>query len=162
MSNPNCRFCGKLLEGTQTKFCSKQCSNLSRSKTRISPKPPRTTCAICGKPLTGRQTQYCSKRCKIRDRDNFVTQKRRRIGRKRELISMQGGKCVRCGYNKNLAALSFHHLDPAEKAFEVDLRSLANRSRAAIEREVEKCILLCLRCHAEVHHRSEDMRLEAE
>ena len=32
----------------------------------------------------------------------------------------KGGKCEICGYDKNLAALDFHHLDPNQKDFEID------------------------------------------
>lgn len=28
-----------------------------------------------------------------------------------------GGKCQECGYNKNIAALEFHHINPDEKEF---------------------------------------------
>lgn len=29
----------------------------------------------------------------------------------------RGGKCECCGYNKNLSALEFHHINPDEKKF---------------------------------------------
>jgi len=40
-----------------------------------------------------------------------VTIKRRAI--KKMLVQYKGGKCERCGYNKCIRALEFHHLDPS-------------------------------------------------
>ncbi|MDQ2971509.1 MAG: hypothetical protein M3R20_00770 [Pseudomonadota bacterium] len=71
--------------------------------------------------------------------------------RKLELLERFGGKCNRCGYDRNQAALTWHHLDPGKKAFELDLRSISNRSPAAILEESKKCVLLCANCHAEAH-----------
>jgi len=47
--------------------------------------------------------------------------------------------------------MTWHHLLPAEKPFELDMRSLSNRSESSIEQEVAKCVLLCANCHAEAH-----------
>ena len=71
--------------------------------------------------------------------------------RKLALIGKSGGRCNACGYCKNLAALTWHHVNPEAKSFELDLRSLSNRSDKAIEAEASKCILLCANCHAEEH-----------
>lgn len=60
----------------------------------------------------------------------------------------RGGKCVRCGYNKCLKALEFHHLDPSQKDFTISndhfrLEETVNESK--------KCILICSNCHKELH-----------
>jgi hypothetical protein len=113
------------------------------------------SCRICQAPLTGRQQAFCSRLCKNRDTNNrhqnYAAQSTRGLGRKIELIRRSGGKCQRCGYSTNLAALTWHHRDPSLKSFELDLRQLSNRSMAAIEGELAKCDLLCSNCHAEVH-----------
>ena len=72
--------------------------------------------------------------------------------RKEALLVASGGRCSRCGYARNLAALLWHHLDPADKVFSLDIRSLSNRNEADIRTEMVKCIVLCANCHAEVHH----------
>src|SRR3954454_2885720 len=76
-----------------------------------------------------------------------VTRWRRRA--KQILVAEAGGRCSTCGYDRCLAALTFHHLDPATKRFGVGGRGLA-RSMAALREEVAKCVLLCANCHAEV------------
>ena len=61
-----------------------------------------------------------------------------------------GGKCVCCGYSRCRAALDFHHANGKNKK---DLISvlLATRSWKRIVREVVKCVLVCCRCHREIH-----------
>jgi hypothetical protein len=72
--------------------------------------------------------------------------------RKRRLVALLGGACHRCGYRKNFAALEFHHMDPANKSFNLDLRSLSNRTWQAVLDEAAKCILVCSNCHKEIHY----------
>ncbi len=54
-----------------------------------------------------------------------------------------------CGYNRSVVALEFHHLDPKQKDFGVAQRGIT-RAIEQVRREVEKCVLLCSNCHAEV------------
>jgi hypothetical protein len=61
-----------------------------------------------------------------------------------------GGKCTKCGYNKYLQALDFHHLDPKEKEFGLG-ENRSGRSFKKMIEEASKCALLCCRCHREVH-----------
>jgi hypothetical protein len=51
----------------------------------------------------------------------------------------------------NYAALTWHHRDRSAKSFEMDMRSLSNRSAQEIRTEARKCTLLCANCHAEEH-----------
>ena len=78
-----------------------------------------------------------------------VTALRKR--RKLEAVKYLGGKCVRCGYNRNVAALVFHHPDPSQKEFAISAKGLT-RSWEKVKLELDKCILLCANCHAEVHN----------
>jgi hypothetical protein len=57
-----------------------------------------------------------------------------------------------CGYNKNQAALSFHHTDTTTKLFQIDIRKCSNSSWNRLLAESEKCMLLCLNCHSELHN----------
>lgn len=87
-----------------------------------------------------------------------VKQTRRKI--KRLLIEYKGGKCERCGYNKNCpAAYDFHHKDPTAKEFAI---SKSNLSLARQKVEIDKCLLLCANCHREIHYEEELIKIELE
>jgi len=68
---------------------------------------------------------------------------------KRRLVEEAGGRCRLCGYDRCMAALEFHHLDPSKKSFELSLRGVT-RSFAELRQEAAKCVLLCANCRAEV------------
>ena len=114
------------------------------------------TCVICNQTLTGKQSKFCSRKCHNQSGNkqlqNYEAQKKRGMIRKVKLVNMLGGKCEHCGYNHNYAALSFHHKNPQEKSFQLDLRQCSNNSWEKLMTEVKKCQLLCLRCHAELHN----------
>jgi 5-methylcytosine-specific restriction endonuclease McrA len=80
---------------------------------------------------------------------------------KLKILSVEylGGKCSICGYNKCLAALEFHHLDPSQKDFGIS-HAGATRSFEKIKKELDKCVLLCANCHREVHS-SDEARLDS-
>ncbi len=111
-----------------------------------------SNCIMCGKLLRGRQTKYCSPACKNKDLQSYEAQKRRGLARKLELVKSAGGCCSICGYHSNLAALVFHHKDSDEKDFKLDMRSLSNRKMDPVLVEIDKCILVCANCHAELHN----------
>lgn len=64
-------------------------------------------------------------------------------------ISLLGGKCSRCGYDKCYEALDFHHKN-GEKDFAI---SSISKSWKSVLIEIKKCILLCANCHREEHVR---------
>lgn len=82
----------------------------------------------------------------------YDKQKERALKRKLELIELKGGKCQICGYDKNIAALDFHHTNPEEKSFQLDSRHLSNTNIEILKEEAEKCILVCANCHREIHN----------
>jgi len=61
-----------------------------------------------------------------------------------------GGKCTKCGYNKCMDALQFHHVDPTKKEFSLGLARQKNLDK--LRKEMDKCILVCSNCHIEIHH----------
>ena len=81
---------------------------------------------------------------------NFRTSELRREV-KLECIKYKGGECIRCGYNKCPAALIFHHPDPNEKDFGLSSNGIS-RSFEKSKSELDKCVLVCSNCHAEIHH----------
>ena len=115
-------------------------------------------CAIphCNVTLVGKQTKYCSRKCRnistnLRH-NNYQSQQQRGISRKLHFILAMGGKCSKCGYKKNLAALTFHHTDPSMKEMRLDRRIMSNHTMKRLRLEVAKCILLCSNCHIETHN----------
>ena len=60
-----------------------------------------------------------------------------------------GGKCSICGYDKYLGALEFHHVDPSTKEFHLGTRRGYDITR--LRAELDKCVLVCSNCHAEIH-----------
>lgn len=69
---------------------------------------------------------------------------------KKLAVAYKGGKCVRCGYDKCVAALDFHHTDPSEK--DPRWRLMRNWKFDRIKDELDKCILVCSNCHDEIHY----------
>ena len=70
--------------------------------------------------------------------------------------------CVKCGYNKCVEALDFHHVNPQEKENTV-ARMIANSY--GIEKayeEIEKCIVLCANCHREFHFLEKEEKITLE
>ena len=121
-------------------------------------------CVVCGKKLDGKKMKFCSLSCKQKDfyrnrggkSNTSFRQFIRAASRKMELIDLKGGKCEMCGYDKNISALEFHHIDPSTKKHNLDSRFLANSSYEKIAEEVDKCMLLCSNCHKEIHNENFD------
>lgn len=76
--------------------------------------------------------------------------KRIQSDKKNRLVLLLGNRCQICGYNKNVAALSFHHIKPSEKSFSIGMS--LSKPFELLEKEVKKCKLLCLNCHTEIHN----------
>src|SRR5271165_3778751 len=85
-------------------------------------------------------------------RNTYYYQTVRSLERKLYLIDKRGGKCEKCGYNKNVTALEFHHKNPNEKEKNLDSRILSNNKMNWILQEFEKCLVLCANCHREFHN----------
>ena len=94
--------------------------------------------------------RYRCKKCS----SEAVSAKRRK--NKLMLVEYKGGKCERCGYDKCIDALEFHHLDPTEKEITIsgNIKSLKK-----LKKEVDKCILVCSNCHKEIHSEINEKKL---
>lgn len=88
-------------------------------------------------------------------------EKQHKLGNERKLqaIKNRGGKCSNCSYNKNMAALHFHHINPSTKLFDLNKRTFANLKKEKLQEELKKCILLCANCHTEHHNPQLDMSI---
>lgn len=80
--------------------------------------------------------------------DGFFLEQRNYF--KVKAIEYLGGSCQKCGYNKCLSAFDFHHKSDDKELSPGYLISTFNWER--IQKELDKCILLCRNCHYEVHY----------
>lgn len=142
------------------RFCSCRCARSFSSKEKreernkkisISLQKPEKQkfCKKCEKRLSHTNKSGFCRTCKppAKSRSECISDYRRK--RKQELVEYKGGKCEICGYDKSFWALHFHHKNPLEKDFQI---SNGNpRSIVFDKKEVEKCILVCSNCHAEIH-----------
>lgn len=138
-------------------FCSRSCAATYNNRT--SPKrKPLGKCKICSKSIKSSRL-YCSVECRDKSRRPKISQNERlnnaknavisyRQRMKKRAVEYKGGSCKICGYNKCFRALSFHHIDPKTKDFTI---SGLTYKWARIKAEIDKCILVCLNCHSEIH-----------
>ena len=99
-------------------------------------------CKLCHHKFKSYQSR-CIARC------GSCNTKIRRFRAKAAAIKYLGGKCERCGWFGNQAALQFHHKDSNGKEFTIG--NVANKSWNSIKNEMQKCILLCANCHSIEH-----------
>lgn len=74
--------------------------------------------------------------------------KAHRRGTIKRLVDMFGGKCERCGYDRCVQALDFHHKPGFVKSFNVRSPGISFKGRVE---EAMKCELICANCHREEH-----------
>ena len=100
-------------------------------------------CDECGKPYIytkARPTRY--KKCLA------CRQRKSRLDFKTIAVAYKGGSCSVCGYDRNISALDFHHINADKK--EHSFNNPMTWKKTVIE--LDKCILLCCRCHREIHN----------
>lgn len=87
---------------------------------------------------------------KVKEKQYLRNSTNRRAA-KADLVQNKGGKCEICHYDKCLSALEFHHTNPDTKEF--DISSIRHMKPAMLKKELAKCILVCCRCHREIHEK---------
>ncbi len=70
------------------------------------------------------------------------------LSKKYKAVQLLGGKCEECG-EQNIYTLEFHHKVDTEK--EYTFWEIKDNRWSIIEKEIEKCILLCGNCHNKLH-----------
>lgn len=101
-----------------------------------------TVCKLCN----GKFKNY---EYRQRTRCGSCNTKIRRFRAKAAAIKFLGGKCEKCGWSGNQAAMQFHHKDPKKKDFTIG--NVGNKSWDRIKSEMKKCLLLCANCHMIEH-----------
>jgi hypothetical protein len=160
---PICKKCNKpfpnhqVIEGkvrtlNSRKYCL-ECSPFNQHNTKDIIRFPRgihqTTCIVCK-----RVYNYDSSRRRGHTRTNCnscMANKKRHIV-KATLVAFLGGKCQKCGYDRCIGALVFHHTDPSKKEFTISGKHALSIDK--LKKEVLKCQLMCANCHAEEHDES--------
>ena len=89
-------------------------------------------------------TSYCKDCCKNRSKEQVYNFKYLC------LEHLKTHSCMNCGYDRNQAALDFHHLDPNEKDFLIKGNHIKLDDKT--KQELDKCIVLCANCHREIHN----------
>lgn len=108
---------------------------------------PDRTCKKCGREFIyeGKYNSYGHRKNKCNSCKTQQWHKKKKL----KAIHYKGGKCSRCGYIKYIEALCFHHENVKDKLFTIG--GNYSRSWNVLQIELDKCILLCLNCHAEIH-----------
>lgn len=151
-----CIVCNKEFEAKKStkKYCSRSCQNKmawNRKKERFIIEKQglnyyEKQCLICGKTFIPKDKNANQRTCCYNCMPDGIQYSR---GDFLNLIKKQrGGKCERCGYNKYLGALDFHHINPTEKDFTIGNRDFKLKDCI---KETKKCILICSNCHKELH-----------
>jgi hypothetical protein len=70
---------------------------------------------------------------------------------KARLVTAFGGSCCVCGYSVHSGCLQFHHLDAHDKIEGAGELRANIRSWDHIVAEMRKCVMVCNRCHVEIH-----------
>lgn len=105
-------------------------------------KPYMNICRVCDKSYPGGHQQHKSI-CNVCRTSNS------RKNKKLKAVGYMGGKCIVCEYDKCIAALHFHHIEPHEKEF--GFSSNMTKPFEVLQIELNKCIIVCSNCHSEIH-----------
>jgi hypothetical protein len=111
---------------------------------------PIYVCEECGRAYAYNYRRGHSKRrCNsCRSNRTGLDGRRARQELKRKMLAYKGGQCERCGYDRCLAALCFHHVVGSKR---FNFAGSHTRSWASLRAELDKCMVLCLNCHAREH-----------
>ena len=94
------------------------------------------------------------RRCYTDRRTYLIDAVRKRRKRVRLMaVQYKGGRCSRCGYDRCVDALEFHHRNSSQKDFSISEKGYT-RSWKRVCEELDKCVLLCANCHRELHART--------
>ena len=159
-----CENCKKEHDGSygSGRFCSEKCARgfstkakrkeINKKVSKKLQKPENFNYCDCGVKLShSNKSGFCIS-CKplAKSRSEIISNFRRK--RKKDLVEYKGGRCEKCGYDKSVWSLHFHHLNSNEKEFNLSKNGNC-RSLEKDKKEVDKCILVCSNCHGEIHEK---------
>lgn len=113
-------------------------------------------CTKCGKELPiedfywrdkarGRRRSEC-KQC----HNNYV---KKQYQKNKDYLNQikSSKKCMKCGEERPWC-LDFHHINSDEKEENLSRMTNHQRKKEDIDKEVEKCVVLCANCHRDFHY----------
>lgn len=129
---------------------------LERNNVSLRP-PEKKKCILCPNLILVEKEQN-------RNRCNTCNTNIRRFRIKKKAVDYKGGKCIDCDWTGDIAGFDFHHLDPEQKDFMITGINAAGMKWEKIKTELDKCVLLCARCHRLKHsnYSNPDFQKEAE
>jgi hypothetical protein len=91
---------------------------------------------------------------KVECHDCFTSRMEKRDQCKRRAVEYLGGKCADCGYQTEfLTVYDFHHKEERAAKKEISYLITANVGWEKLQKEPDKCLLLCANCHRIRHER---------
>lgn len=105
----------------------------------------RSRCIDCRSLVESKLNRDYRKRNR-KDLNKKARERKRR--RKAKAIAYLGGSCLECGYVGKGREMTFHHRSRATK--EHSISQIFDRAWSIIQSELDKCDLLCFRCHMHV------------
>lgn len=157
---PKCRKCEKtfpnriVINGKHRNICNRKycldCSPFDKHNTRrIELEKQNSSGELCRCKECNRVYEYQRNKGHTLDKCNSCHINGKRRNFKEKCLEYKGNKCTNCGYNKCKRALTFHHIDPKTKLFEI--AGSHCRKWEKVVAELDKCCLLCQNCHSELH-----------
>lgn len=157
--NDKFEICNKNI---RQKFCCKKCrelywikNNPERDKflKKKSRQKKLVLCKNCHNPIPNETRKsglvFCSESCRKERKREVSKDHRSKIMELFSEYKRNLGCCI-CGYNKNAAALDFHHVNPKEKERKISA-GLWYSNKELFRKERAKCILICSNCHRDIH-----------
>lgn len=161
MEIKKCAFCQKEFSSKNKRqiYCCRDCSNkMNQQRIKERNEEKRLTgkkCLKCEKIFIPKKYGMTRRYCFDCVPDGLSNGAQIRNIIKKWGLEYLGSKCSRCGYNKCVTALEFHHKDGSEKEFGISDRDIV-LDWIKIKQELDKCEVLCANCHREEHSRKEE------
>lgn len=160
-----CIVCNTEFEALKStkKYCSNECMNQARrDRARYKKENPlenikEKKCILCDTIFTPKTPAASQRLCCYDCMPDGVQLTREMFLQK--IKEKYGGACKKCGYNKCLKALEFHHIDTSKKDF-----TISNDHFKLVDamEESKKCIMLCANCHRELHDNLWEIKINEE
>lgn len=113
-------------------------------------------CTVCQKELPIEDFNWKSKSkqkrrsdCKYCQSNHMKEQYQKKKAYVAQIKAEKG--CAKCGEKRDYV-LDFHHIDPSQKDDSVARLTSNTTKFEKLEKEINKCVVLCANCHREFHY----------